>query len=615
MMPRVAASALLLAISTAAAPPVEPPPSVIQVNQLGYERHGRKTAIVATARTSAQPWRLLDRDGRTIARGRTVPFGREPSSGENVQRIDFDAVARAGVGYRLTVGAARSQPFPITDRPFADATTAALGFFYQQRSGVPVLARYVSRPDLARAAGHPHERVTCFDGKDQRGVDWPGCDYMLDTSGGWYDAGDHGKYVVNGGLSAWTLLDLHERLGAWGDGAAFADGRLPIPERANGQDDLLDEAKVEVRFLLAMQIPVGKRLTVAFATDTGHPARDFRTIDAGGLVHSKVADEAWTALPVAPADDPKRRFLFPPTTAATLNMVAVAAQAARIWRHTDPAFAAAALAAARRGWAATERVPDLYASSDFAGSGGYGDKTLADERFWAASQLFATTGEAPFARAIATSPYLHDVGLDLSWGDTALAGLLTLATVPHHLPSSDVAAIRARVVTLADRLLAQRGRNGYRLPFEGARFGWGSNSTMLNRAIVLGVAWQITRRPIYRDAVVDVADYVFGRNALDRSFVTGFGVRSMHQPHHRFWAKAADPRYPAPPPGVISGGPNASARIDDPLLQGKCIGQTCWRDDWQAYKLNEVAINWNAPLVWVTAFLDATRVRRDRARA
>ncbi|MCU6453697.1 glycoside hydrolase family 9 protein [Sphingomonas sp. A2-49] len=613
------ARALLAAVAAVAlagtAPVPEPAASTIRVSQIGYETGGAKVAVVAGL-SGPQPWRLLDAAGRAVAHGETRPFGTDASSGEDVQRIDFGAVVAPGAGYRLAIGDVRSQPFAIAERPFLAPATAAMGFFYQQRSGVPIDARYVPRPDLARAAGQPRERVTCFAGTDQRGVRWPGCDYRLDTTGGWYDAGDHGKYVVNGGIAAWTLLDLHERLAAWGDSGAFADGRLALPERGNGGDDLLDEAKVEVAFLLSMQVPAGQRLTVAFSTDTGKPAGDFRTIDAGGLVHTKVADERWTGLPMAPADDPMRRFLYPPSTAATCNMIAVAAQAARIWRERDPAFAARALDAARRGWAAAQRVPNLYASSDFTGSGGYGDRHIDDERFWAATQLFVTTGDPALATAIEQSPFLRDDSVDFGWGGTALPGLMTLATVPNALPPATVAAIRARIVTLADRLLAERARSGYRLPMAGANFGWGSNSTLLNRAMVLGVAWQITRNPAYRDAVADVADFVFGRNALDRSFVTGFGARTVHQPHHRFWAHAADARYPEPPPGVLSGGPNAGAREDDTGgLKGRCVGQTCWRDDWRAFTMNEVAINWNAPLVWVTAFIDATRVRRAPAPA
>ncbi len=46
--------------------------------------------------------------------------------------------------------------------------------------------------------------------------------------------------------------------------------------------------------------------------------------------------------------------------------------------------------------------------------------------------------------------------------------------------------------------------------------------------------------------------------------------------------------------------------IDDvaKTLVGKCAAQTCWADDINAYALNEVAINWNAPLVWVATFID-----------
>ncbi len=605
---------LLIGAAPVAAVPTEPSPGTIRIDQLGYETTGPKHAIVATPDLTPLPWTLVDSTGEPVATGTTRPFGHDPASDETIQRVDFTGFMMTGEGYRLTIGRLGSQLFSIADRPFAAAATAAMSFFYQQRSGVPIEARYVQRPDLARAAGHAREIVTCFHGRDQRSVRWPGCDYRLDATGGWYDAGDHGKYVVNGGVSAWTLLDLHERLAALGDADAFADGRLALPERGNGRDDLLDEARVEVAFLLAMQVPQGRRVTVAFSTDTGAPAKDFRTIDAGGLVHTKVADEAWTGLPMAPAADPMRRFLYPPSTAATFNMVAVAAQAARIWRQSDPAFADRALAAARRGWEAAERIPGLHASSDFTGSGGYGDRQIADERFWAAAQLFVTTGEAPFRAVVTAAPFLRDGSVDLGWGSTALAGVLTLATVPNGLPPDLHAVIRDEIVARADMLLAERDHSGYRLPFSGAHYGWGSNSTLLNRAIVLGVAYQITRNAAYRDAVADVADYVFGRNALDRSFVTGFGARTTHQPHHRFWAQAADARYPAPPPGVLSGGPNDSARMDDgDPLKGRCVGQTCWRDDWRAFTMNEVAINWNAPLVWVTAFLDATRIRSARA--
>jgi hypothetical protein len=35
--------------------------------------------------------------------------------------------------------------------------------------------------------------------------------FSLRRAGDWYDAGDHGKYVVNGGIALWTMLNQYER--------------------------------------------------------------------------------------------------------------------------------------------------------------------------------------------------------------------------------------------------------------------------------------------------------------------------------------------------------------------------------------------------------------------
>lgn len=598
----------ILTIALAATASAEPPAAAIRIDQAGYETRGGKIAIVPASQSTPLPWTLRDGAGRIVANGTTQPYGRDPASGESVHRIDFgQSPAPADTGYRLTAGDRSSHPFAIMDRPFAPVARAAMNFFYQQRSGVPISAAFVERPDLARPAGHAPDIATCFSGRDQRGVQWPACDYRLNATGGWYDAGDHGKYVVNAGISVWTLLDLHQRLAAFGDANAFADGKLALPERGDGVDDLLNEARVEVAFLLAMQIPDGTSLSVARdAGRAGQPVTGFRTIDAGGLVHTKIADVAWTGLPTAPAEDRQPRFLYPPSTAATLNMVAVAAQCARIWRQVDPAFAARCRSAALSGWDAALRHPDLLASSDFTGSGGYGDDDVSDEFTWAAAELFVTTGETRFLDRVRRDDLFARPGTSIDWGQLRLAGALTLATAPSALPAADRQRLRTQLLALADGFVAESARNGYGLPFAGMAYPWGSNGTLLNRAVALGVAWQIDPRPAYRRAAVALMDYVLGRNPLDRSYVTGFGTRPMRHPHHRFWAATIDPRYPAPPAGILSGGPNSATTSEAGPLKG-CAPQACWADDWRAYALNEVTINWNAPLVWTAAFLDATR--------
>ena len=598
-----AAAALLTTAATQA------PPALIRIDQAGFETRGPKIGVLPSTQGKPLAWTLTDAHGKTVASGQTTPVGPDAASGESVHRIDFGTFQTPGTGYRLRVGSDASHPFAIADRPFQRVATAAMAFFYQQRSGVPILPAFVERKDLARPAGHAPDIATCFAGIDQKGAKWPGCSYRIDATGGWYDAGDHGKYVVNGGVSAWTLLDLYERLPALGDANAFADGRLALPERANGKNDLLDEARVEVAFLLSMQIPDGTKLAVA--PDAGVPGKTitrFETINASGLVHTKIADENWTGLPTAPAEDRQTRFLYPPSTAATLNMVGVAAQCARIWQTIDPAFATKCLAAARRGWAAALRHPNLLTSSDFTGSGGYGDPDVRDEFTFAAAQLYATTREPTFLDRLRKDGIFAYLGTDIGWGSLRLAGALTLATATGDLPADDRATLRNRITALADGFVAEGKRSGYAIPFGGTNYPWGSSSSILNRAIVLGVAWQINRKPAYRNAVVASLDYIFGRNPLDRSYVAGIGARPMQHPHHRFWAAAADKRYPPPPTGVLSGGPNSAAANEPGPMKG-CAPQTCWIDDYRAFTVNEVAINWNAPLVWTAAFLNATQGR------
>ena len=101
-------------------------------------------------------------------------------------------------------------------------------------------------------------------------------------------------------------------------------------------------------------------------------------------------------------------------------------------------------------------------------------------------------------------------------------------------------------------------------------------------------------------------NYILGRNPLDKSYVTGYGERPLLNPHHRFWAHQANPAFPPPPPGVLSGGPNSG--LQDPYVQAAglagCAPEKCYADNIEAWSANEEAINWNAPLAWVTAFLD-----------
>jgi endoglucanase len=570
---------LVNAISTVASAAPDPGP-VVKVNQVAYVPGLPKQATVVSSSSSPLAWTLRNSAGAAVATGLTTIRGLDSRSGDNVHMVDFSSFDTVGAGYVLSVAGVNSFPFDISADAIKKLRYDALAFFYHQRSGIPILSQHVGS-QYARPAGHLSVAPNRGDNAVPCRV---ACGYTLDVRGGWYDAGDHGKYVVNGGISAWQLINEYERSIhiAGADSTALGDGKLAIPERANGVPDILDEARWQVEFLLKMQVPDGS---------TG-----------AGMVHHKIHDQNWTGLPTRPDADAQARFLAPISTAATLNLAAVAAQAARVWRNIDTAFSDRALTAAQKAYAAAKANPIRLASStDGTGGGPYSDDNVSDEFYWAAAELFVTTGNVTYRTDLTGSPLFRGAGFTESgydWGWTAGLGDTTLAIVPNGLPASDIAATRAAFVSFADRLLSLAGSQGYPAPTSG--YLWGSNGTIANNAIVLALAYDFSGQQKYRAGVYQALDYLFGRNPYNQSYVSGYGERAARNMHHRFWANQLSASLPNPPPGALAGGPNTG--LEDPVAQAQLVGcspQKCYLDDINAWSLNEVTINWNAPLAWI----------------
>jgi endoglucanase len=583
--------------------PVPPPMPDVLVNQVGYVPALAKIATVK--RPDAVGWQLVNDKGQVVANGTTIPFGADAASGDQVSIADFTAYADKGTGYTLKVGNDVSHPFDIRDDIYTKLKYDALAFFYQQRSGIAIEMPYAGDAKWAHPAGHigvkPNygdNSVPCATGS--------GCSYALDVSGGWYDAGDHGKYVVNAGISVWTLLNYWERAQVFGSAAAFADGKVNIPENRNRVPDLLDEARWELEFELKMQVPEGEKLA--------------------GMAHHKIHDAKWTQLSLGPHEDPMPRFLQPPSTAATLNLAANAAQCARIWQTIDKAFAGKCLAAAERAWLAAKANPAIIAPNFGDGGGPYDDKNLKDDFYWAAAELFITTKKAEYKDAVIKADDFKKVTADwddnpgmrtsMTWGDTHALGSISLAIVPNAIGKDVVDAIRKNIVAAADGYMELIQKQGYRLPFGVPKNGypWGSNSFVVNNALVIALAHDISKDGKYLNGAVMGMDYVLGRNASDQSYVTGYGDRPLENPYHRFWCFQANPKYPPPPPGSCRAARTPASKI--PTWRRRacsgCAPQKCFLDNGEAWSANEVTINWNAPLFWVAAYLDEKKRPRRR---
>lgn len=587
-------------------PAYEPPTGpAIKVNQHGYETHGPKRATLVTDVTDPLEWALVNVDTEaTTASGLTEPFGDDPSAGENVHVINFDGDHPAGT-YVLRVDGSDSHSFTIAPEQYSQLRYDALNYFYLARSGIEIEASIVGE-EYARGAGHVSEaggpdanqgdyNVACQPAENSLGIygePWT-CDYTLDVVGGWYDAGDHGKYVVNGGISVAQVMGTYERLlrAEESDRAALGDNTLNLPETGNGVPDPLDEARWQLDFMMSMIVPDGEPLA--------------------GMVHHKIHDFGWSALPLLPENATGTRYLHRPSTAATLNLSAAAAQGARLWEEYDADYTETLLRVAESTWAAALDNPALYApveDGDFGG-GPYDDTDVSDEFYWAAAELFITTGNSEYEQFLLNSPVHTEesfMGPGLSWSEVAAVAKINLATVDNDFVDRDAIAKQVIAAGEATRTIQQAEPFGHAMAADG--YEWGSSSEVLNAIVVLGAAYDLSGDPTLLAAAQESMDYLLGRNALGQSYVTGYGTQYSKNQHSRWFANQIAPSLPNPPPGSVAGGPNRMADTWDPVIQGlypnaDCAPQKCYVDEIESWSTNEITINWNSALSAAVGFL------------
>ncbi len=579
----------------------------ILTNQVGYFAEREKKATLLCTDKDEVGFELIDESGDSVYEGKSEYFGYDEDSEDTVHILDFSDFDGSGTFHIEADNGAVSRDFKVFAKDEVSDYSAmlydSLNYFYQNRSGIEIKEEYISSGDkssLARAAGH-----TTDNAEVQQTWGYSGTSGTVDVTGGWYDAGDHGKYTVNGGLSLWMLQDLYEFFVYTGNEKIFADGSMIIPESGNGFPDLLDEARWEMEWMLKMQIDGG---------------------DYSGMAYHKAHDETWTGLGVAPADDDKKRIIKPPTTAATLNLAACAAQSARLWEELDKEFSDKCLDAAEKAYEAAKKHPDMYAPLDESvGGGAYGDNDVDDEFYWAAMELYVSTGKDNYLKDAEKSDFYMTVPVTLGggesvdtvgtfdWGNTAALG--TFTALLNFESFDDVKKAEKSLKEAADHYLDTESAQGFGLPYGQSTLSyndkdkgylWGSNSFVADNAIVLAFAAVMNEDDSYTDGALQGLDYLLGRNAMDYSYVTGYGTHTTENPHHRWWSNQIDDAFPKAPCGVLSGGPNSG--MQDPWVRGmgwkkgEIAPQKCYVDHVEAWCVNECTINWNASLAWLTAF-------------
>lgn len=531
----------------------------ILINQLGYPVDAAKKALI---RGDAESFIIKDSDGIAVFEGLVSEPRFWELSGDAVAVAEFSSLTEAGE-YTLCVNEICSYPFEVGSNLYGDLADAAIKSYYYARVGVDITEEFGGKWNYK--SGHPDTEVLIHpSAADENRPEGS----TISSPGGWYDAGDYGKYIVNSSITTWTILqsaNLNQEF--------HTTQNLNIPESDNDLPDILDEALVNLKWMMTMQDP-----------------------NDGGLYH-KLTTKNFDAF-IMPEETSNPRYVVMKSTSATLDFTSTMATASRIIKEygfTD--LADEMKDAAERAWNWASENPEVfYEQPEDVSTGAYPDTSLVDEWFWASAEMYVLTGESKYKEKMMES---YEDPITPKWDVVHSLGVISLLTSEKR---TEFPELEEDFIAYADVMLEKEEASPYLMSMD--KFAWGSNSDVANDGMLKLVAYRLTGDEKYIASAQNDLDYILGRNATGYSFVTGFGNKTPLDQHNRIMgADGID----EPIPGYISGGPNTIVLTD-------CEAQGVVRSEYPAvsftdtqcsYSTNETAINWNAPLVFLSTALEA----------
>ena len=562
---------LVFAVTVLGPLPAGAADSDIRVSSIGYLPARVKRASIAA---SATQWTLVrDADGGTASSGTLSAAKTDVDTGQSIAIADFSSVSDSGTYHLEVPGVGRSVSFPIGENVYREAFIATMLGFYGWRCNTAVSFTFHGQT-FAHDACH----------MDDAHTDYIGSTGKRDGQKGWHDAGDYGKYTVNAGITLGSLLAAWEEYGS-----VIKTFTWAIPESGGTLPDFLAELRWELEWVLKMQYSASDGRVSHKLTSLTFDA----PYDGGGT-----AIDHW----VMPEEDLQTRYFVPWGSAAIADFVAMLAKASRIYQPFDAAFADQCLNAAKVSYAYLQANTANQTLTDPTSTGGY-TTTDPDDRLWAAAEMWETTGDAAALADFETRAAKFNTGTttyvdsDFDWSNVKNLGMYVyLLSKRSGRAAATVTAIQKAATTAADTLVTNRNNSGYGRALSGkaGAYYWGSNGAVARTCMLLQVANRLAPKTDYLDTCVDQISWIFGRNYYNRSQVTGLGINPPMHPHHR--PSQAD-GIDSPWPGLlVGGGNNTSTQAAD-----NKNGATNWIDDVNDYELNEVAINWNAPLTYALA--------------
>ncbi|MEM8675393.1 MAG: glycoside hydrolase family 9 protein [Cyanobacteria bacterium P01_G01_bin.67] len=534
-------------------------PTVMVVNQVGYLPQWRKTAFFLNNQNPTVPTQLIESDTKKVVQ--TIQPGVEFQDTETpdaIATIDLSGINQPGT-YYLKQDKLTSVPFQIGQNIYKQPLITLLRSYYLQRCGVAI-------NDSVTGISHPPCHVK--DGAIAHTDLYHAAGDNIEALGGWHDAGDYSKYVTTATVSIGRLLSLYEEYPQ-----LFPDNQLSIPESGNGISDLLDEMEFGLDWLLKMQ-------------------------REDGAVYRKLSGQQWTG-DVSPEEDTQPRYVYGISTPETAKFAAVMALASRNFQGLNPQLASKYLNAAELAWQYLVQQPEMkvdWVEGDDSGSAIYlaseydheaSLTTDVDDRFWAAAELYITTGKSVFNDYFVNN--LDRVEYTLfEWKDPSALALISYLKQNRQTVAPEVISkIENKIKQRAESILQRVQASNYNIAND--RFIWGSNKMTAEEGITLIYAYQLTNNRDYFNGAIDQLDYLLGRNHFNQTFMTGIGANPVMNIDHRF-SRAKNIYIP----GLVVGGANEEA-IDNQVQRNQ--GQLSYVDSEASFATNEHAIDYNASVI------------------
>ena len=531
----------------------------IHVDQVGYLEDYSKVAMISL-KGDSKDFSLVDTaTGKTVYQGKLTDKAYDEMSGEYVARADFSDFKVPGT-YKLVAGGEESADFAIGKNVYAVPALQNWRSYTLSRSNTPMNDKLTGLKIVSGHAQDKEAQVYFTDKLNKKGD-------VVDASGGWYDAGDYGKYTTTAAIASAELMMAYEA-----NPDKFFKGQLFFPEGVQEENmpDALSEVKFELEFMKKMQ-------------------------RSDGSTFHKISGAQWPGFDKSPDTDTQQRYLYSTCTASTAMYGASMAMAGRVYADIDKAFAKDCLKNAEKAWAYLAKEKESVYRVDEgqeSGSGPYNDTADATERCWLAAELFRTTGDKKYEKYLMTEQkdVITRKPSFFTWDDTLALAQFSYAKAAKANPEFR-AKVQAALISYADDIVDTIGKDGFDCSLKQNEYTWASTKNAVTKGDILLLANQLAPKQAYVEGALSQIHYMFGRNVLNKSFMTGVGENPPEHPHNRIHESTG-----AYVPGLLVGGPNAVSGGDpdqtEYIAKYNPAPAKCYIDVLMSWSTNEYAIDY-----------------------